>query len=187
MHYTEYRKDQAAANAYAVQLAEYNGDQQGTRILSQVYQPGQAGSLILVCETTQVPESAQQDARPPNGRPRVNPVEHCDRRFSRSDELTRHIRIHGWPFRCRICMRSFSRSDHLTTHCTSGRTRGRSRSPATFQVSSRGRKQKKRHAKVHLKQRIKKESKLAALNCAYSSSNCTASSAATVGYNITTT
>ncbi|CAB3409530.1 unnamed protein product [Caenorhabditis bovis] len=42
----------------------------------------------------------------------------CDRRFSRSDELSRHIRVHTGqkPFHCWICMRSFSRSDHLTTH-----------------------------------------------------------------------
>ena len=42
----------------------------------------------------------------------------CEKRFSRSDELNRHTRIHtGYkPFVCTICMRSFSRSDHLTTH-----------------------------------------------------------------------
>lgn len=42
----------------------------------------------------------------------------CEKRFSRSDELNRHSRIHtGYkPFVCPVCMRSFSRSDHLTTH-----------------------------------------------------------------------
>ena len=51
-------------------------------------------------------------------RPYACPADHCVRKFSRSDELTRHLRIHTGqkPFRCLICMRSFSRSDHLTTH-----------------------------------------------------------------------
>lgn len=31
---------------------------------------------------------------PVHERPHKCPIEHCDRRFSRSDELTRHIRIH---------------------------------------------------------------------------------------------
>uniref|UniRef100_A0A3Q3AEZ0 Early growth response protein 1-like n=1 Tax=Kryptolebias marmoratus TaxID=37003 RepID=A0A3Q3AEZ0_KRYMA len=51
-------------------------------------------------------------------RPYACPADGCDSRFSRSDELTRHVRMHTGqkPFQCRICMRSFSRSDHLTTH-----------------------------------------------------------------------
>ena len=75
-------------------------------------------------------------------------------RFSRSDELTRHIRIHTGqkPFQCRICMRTFSRSDHLTTHI---RTHTGEK-PFTCDIC--GRKfarsdEKKRHAKVHAKTR----------------------------------
>lgn len=51
-------------------------------------------------------------------RPFPCPAESCDRRFSRSDELSRHLRIHTGqrPFPCNICRRAFSRSDHLTTH-----------------------------------------------------------------------
>ncbi|XP_074641408.1 uncharacterized protein LOC141899150 isoform X2 [Tubulanus polymorphus] len=100
---------------------------------------------------------------PPHERPYACPVEACDRRFSRSDELTRHIRIHTGqkPFQCRICMRSFSRSDHLTTHI---RTHTGEK---PFSCDVCGRKfarsdEKKRHAKVHLKQKMKKEAKLMA-------------------------
>ena len=51
-------------------------------------------------------------------RPFPCPAESCDRRFSRSDELSRHLRIHTGqrPFPCTVCRRAFSRSDHLTTH-----------------------------------------------------------------------
>uniref|UniRef100_A0A1I8HV08 C2H2-type domain-containing protein n=1 Tax=Macrostomum lignano TaxID=282301 RepID=A0A1I8HV08_9PLAT len=51
-------------------------------------------------------------------KPHCCTVPDCDRRFSRSDELTRHLRTHTGqkPFQCPLCSRSFSRSDHLTTH-----------------------------------------------------------------------
>lgn len=91
-------------------------------------------------------------------RPYACPVETCERRFSRSDELTRHIRIHTGqkPFQCKICMRAFSRSDHLTTHV---RTHTGEK---PFSCDVCGRKfarsdEKKRHSKVHMKQKIKRE------------------------------
>uniref|UniRef100_A0A4X1V836 Early growth response protein n=1 Tax=Sus scrofa TaxID=9823 RepID=A0A4X1V836_PIG len=97
---------------------------------------------------------------PPHERPYACPVESCDRRFSRSDELTRHIRIHTGqkPFQCRICMRNFSRSDHLTTHI---RTHTGEK---PFACDICGRKfarsdERKRHTKIHLRQKDKKADK----------------------------
>ncbi|KAI1712714.1 zinc-finger double domain-containing protein [Ditylenchus destructor] len=89
---------------------------------------------------------------PIQDRPHQCPIEHCDRRFSRSDELTRHVRIHTGqkPFQCKICMRAFSRSDHLTTHV---RTHTGEK---PFCCDICGRKfarsdERKRHTKVHAK------------------------------------
>ncbi|KAM4039977.1 early growth response protein 1 [Anomaloglossus baeobatrachus] len=104
---------------------------------------------------------------PPHERPYACPVESCDRRFSRSDELTRHIRIHTGqkPFQCRICMRNFSRSDHLTTHI---RTHTGEK---PFACDICGRKfarsdERKRHTKIHLRQKDKKTDKVTPVSVA---------------------
>ncbi|CAL8266312.1 unnamed protein product [Merluccius merluccius] len=93
----------------------------------------------------------------PSERPYACPADGCERRFSRSDELTRHVRVHTGqkPFQCRICMRSFSRSDHLTTHI---RTHTGEK---PFSCTHCGRKfarsdECKRHGKIHLRQRERK-------------------------------
>lgn len=120
---------------------------------------------------------------PPHERPYPCLVENCDRRFSRSDELARHIRIHTGqkPFQCPICCRSFSRSDHLTTH---KRTHTGEK---PFSCDVCGRKfarsdEKKRHAKVHLKQRVKKSGVAATATMSSSSTSglppCSSSSSA---------
>ena len=88
---------------------------------------------------------------PPSERPHA--CQYCDARFSRSDELTRHIRRHTGdkPFLCQICMRRFTRSDHLTTHI---RTHTGEK---PFACETCGRRfarsdEKKRHMKVHQKE-----------------------------------
>ncbi|XP_032419969.1 early growth response protein 1-B [Xiphophorus hellerii] len=97
---------------------------------------------------------------PAKEKPFTCPMESCDRRFSRSDELNRHIRIHTGhkPFQCRICLRSFSRSDHLTTH-----TRTHT-GEKPFSCDVCGKRfarsdERKRHGRVHLKQKEKMEIK----------------------------
>ena len=148
----------ASTAAREASLAEYNqSTSKGHEILSQVYQsnPGQAMKLVAV-KPRKYPNRPSKT--PVHERPYACPIDACDRRFSRSDELTRHIRIHTGqkPFQCRICMRSFSRSDHLTTHV---RTHTGEK---PFSCDLCGRKfarsdEKKRHAKVHLKQKVKRQ------------------------------
>lgn len=150
----------SSSSGYTVQLAEYNpSTSKGHEILSQVYQQSPVPLKLVPVKPRKYPNRPSKT--PVHERPYACPVENCDRRFSRSDELTRHIRIHTGqkPFQCRICMRSFSRSDHLTTHI---RTHTGEK---PFSCDVCGRKfarsdEKKRHAKVHLKQRMKKESKM---------------------------
>lgn len=160
-----YQQDNSSGgySGSAVRLAEYTpSTSKGHEILSQVYQQQQSGGggsgpvRLVPVKARRYP--VRPSKTPVHERPYACPVDACDRRFSRSDELTRHIRIHTGqkPFQCRICMRGFSRSDHLTTHI---RTHTGEK---PFACDQCGRKfarsdEKKRHAKVHLKQRVKRE------------------------------
>ncbi|NXP76379.1 SP7 factor, partial [Ramphastos sulfuratus] len=42
----------------------------------------------------------------------------CGKRFTRSDELERHVRTHTREkkFTCLLCSKRFTRSDHLSKH-----------------------------------------------------------------------
>ncbi|XP_010862991.1 early growth response protein 1-B [Esox lucius] len=95
------------------------------------------------------------------------PITGCERRFSRSDELNRHVRIHTGhkPFQCTICLRSFSRSDHLTTHT---RTHTGEK-PFSCEVCGKRfarSDERKRHGRVHVKQQLKAQM-MAAYNLAF--------------------
>lgn len=151
-------------------LAEYNqATSKGHEILSQAYQNSPIPIKLVPVKPRKYPNRPSKT--PVHERPYACPIDACDRRFSRSDELTRHIRIHTGqkPFQCRICMRSFSRSDHLTTHI---RTHTGEK---PFSCDLCGRKfarsdEKKRHAKVHLKQKVKREARSSSAASAASSS-----------------
>ena len=89
---------------------------------------------------------------PEQDRPYKCIIAECNRRFSRSDELNRHTRIHTGtkPYECKICFRKFTRSDHLTTHMrthTGEKPFKCSHCEKSFARSD----EKKRHEKIHFK------------------------------------
>merc|ERR1712012_538994 len=111
---------QQSTSASTASIAELNqSTSKGHEILNQVFQQATMPIRLVPVRARKYPNRPSKT--PVHERPYACPVNECDRRFSRSDELTRHIRIHTVfpgqkPFQCRICLREFSRSDHLTTH-----------------------------------------------------------------------
>lgn len=137
--------------------------------------PHQPQQLLVVPVKPRKP-SARPGKVPLQERPHTCPVPSCDRRFSRSDELTRHLRIHTGqkPFQCHICQRMFSRSDHLTTHV---RTHTGEK-PFGCQVC--GRKfarsdEMKRHTRVHVRPRTRRDATAAAAAAAGAATTTTSS------------
>ncbi|KAL3319894.1 hypothetical protein Ciccas_001425 [Cichlidogyrus casuarinus] len=73
-------------------------------------------SLLLLCLDVLTESESGSTTSRSEARPFKCPT--CRKTFTRSDELSRHSRIHSGskPYKCQECNREFSRSDHLTTH-----------------------------------------------------------------------
>ncbi|CAF0886480.1 unnamed protein product [Rotaria sordida] len=88
----------------------------------------------------------------------------CSKRFSRSDMLNRHLRLHSGirPYRCTMCNTHFSRSDHLSTHLRTHTGEKPYACPECSYAACR-RDMITRHLKIHLKQRPERKNATSSL------------------------
>jgi len=88
----------------------------------------------------------------------------CSKRFSRSDMLNRHLRLHSGirPYRCTMCNTHFSRSDHLSTHLRTHTGEKPYTCPECSYAACR-RDMITRHLKVHSKQRSERKNATSSL------------------------
>ncbi|UJR38081.1 hypothetical protein I4U23_030762 [Adineta vaga] len=88
----------------------------------------------------------------------------CSKRFSRSDMLNRHLRLHSGirPYRCAMCNTHFSRSDHLSTHLRTHTGEKPYTCPECSYAACR-RDMITRHLKVHSKQRSERKNATSSL------------------------
>ncbi|CAF2152964.1 unnamed protein product [Rotaria magnacalcarata] len=99
-----------------------------------------------------------------SGEPRNYSCKICSKRFSRSDMLNRHLRLHSGirPYRCTMCNTHFSRSDHLSTHLRTHTGEKPYACPECSYAACR-RDMITRHLKVHLKQRPERKNATSSL------------------------
>lgn len=78
----------------------------------------QRGNELLWLQCDSLADLSLSPLPPPGEKPFSCSWDGCDKRFARSDELSRHRRTHTGEkkFVCPVCDRRFMRSDHLTKH-----------------------------------------------------------------------
>ena len=76
------------------------------------------GSQLADHSLGHLQSESENSSKDDSGVVKIHPCTACNRTFSRSDMLARHMRLHTGlrPYPCHLCSQVFSRSDHLHTH-----------------------------------------------------------------------